>query len=84
MDSIVKISDFGVSEDIGTIDSDVSFTTSTMQAGTEVGSFGYYAPEVYRRQKNTAKVDIFSLGCCIFYILSNGHRPHEEPGDTGN
>ena len=33
---------------------------------------------MYRREKQTYKVDIFSLGCCIFYLLTGGHRPHED------
>ena len=83
-DGTVKITDFGLSKDIDTTDVDQSFSTTTMQAGTEIASFGYYAPEVYRREKQTAKVDIFSLGCSIFYLLSGGHRPHEDPQQPNN
>ena len=65
-------------------DADRSFSTTTAQAGTEIASFGFYAPEVYRRENKTAKVDTFSLGCTIFYLLSGGRRPHEEPKQPAN
>jgi hypothetical protein len=39
---------------------------------------------VYRCQKPTSKVDIFSLGCCIFYLLTSGRRPHEDAGSPSN
>jgi serine/threonine protein kinase len=71
-EGIVKLADFGLSKEVGTTDLDVSFSTTTTQAGTEVGSFGYYAPEHHWRGKPTAKVDIFSLGCCVFFIFSHG------------
>ena len=83
-DSTVKITDFGLSKDVNATDADQSFSTTTTQAGTEIASFGFYAPEVLRREKQTAKVDIFSLGCCIFYLLSGGHRPHEAPQQPTN
>jgi serine/threonine protein kinase/ankyrin repeat protein len=80
----VKLTDFGLSKEVDTRDLDVSFSTTTIGAGTEIGSFGYYAPEVYRRENPTAKIDIFSLGCCIFYVFSHGRRPFEDPEDTQN
>ena len=39
---------------------------------------------MYRCHKPTSKVDIFSLGCCIFYLLTNGRRPHEDPAEPNN
>lgn len=83
-DGTVKITDFGLSKYIDATDHDQSVSSSTTQAGSEVGSFGFYAPEVLRRQKQTSKVDIFSLGCCIFYLLTGGRRPHEDPSDRTN
>eukprot|EP00935_MAST-01C_sp_MAST-1C-sp1_P001411 g1411.t1 len=71
----LKLTDFGLSKDLQSRDLDQSFSTTTTQAGTEIGSFGYYAPEVYRMERPTPKVDIFSAGCCIFYTCSNGGRP---------
>jgi serine/threonine-protein kinase/endoribonuclease IRE1 len=55
-----------------------------VQAGTEIGSFGYYAPEVYRRGTLTPKVDVFSLGCCIFYVLSHGQNPFQDEDEPNN
>merc|ERR1719182_1151793 len=78
-DGAVKITDFGLSKDIQTADKDGSSSTTVAQGASEIGTFGYYAPEVYRRQKPTSKVDVFSLGCCIFYLLSGGRRPFEDP-----
>lgn len=83
-DGTVKLADFGLSKDIDTTNADQSFSTTTAQAGTEIASFGFYAPEVYRREKPTAKVDIFSLGCTIFYLITGGQRPHEDPADRDN
>ena len=80
----LKLTDFGLSKDLDTRDLDQTFTTTTAQAGTEIGSFGYYAPEVYRRGKLTPKVDVFSTGCCVFYTLSHGGRPFEDPNDPMN
>ena len=39
---------------------------------------------MYRRRQPTSKVDIFSLGCCIFYLLTGGRRPHEDASDPSN
>jgi len=39
---------------------------------------------VYKREKPTSKVDVFSLGCCLFYMFTGGHRPHEDPSDPKN
>jgi serine/threonine protein kinase len=67
-------------------DADQSFSTTTDHSDSshEIGSFGFYPPEVYRRKKPTSKIDIFPLGCCIFYLLTNGRRPHEDASDPSN
>jgi serine/threonine protein kinase len=83
-EGIVKLTDFGLSRGLDYKNLDKSFTTTTAQAGTEIGSFGYYAPEVYRREKPTAKVDVFSLGCCVFYVFSNGANPFQDEHDPDN
>jgi serine/threonine-protein kinase/endoribonuclease IRE1 len=81
---MVKLTDFGLSKEVDTTNLDVSFSSTTAQTGTEVGSFGYYAPEHYKQGKPTAKVDIFSLGCCMFYVFSHGRRPFEDPLEPDN
>jgi serine/threonine protein kinase len=84
-DGTVKLTDFGLSKEIETDDADQSFSSTVVQADTEeIASFGFYAPEVYRKEKQTGKVDVFSLGCCLFYLLSGGHRPHEDPKQPTN
>jgi hypothetical protein len=39
---------------------------------------------VYRHGTQTPKVDVFSLGCCIFFVLSQGRKPFEDPDDPQN
>jgi TPR repeat protein len=79
----VKLTDFGLSKAVDTSDLNVSFSTTTALTGTEVGSFGYYAPDHHWQGNPTPKVDIFSLGCCMFYVFS-GRRPFEDPRDPNN
>jgi serine/threonine protein kinase len=52
----VKLTDFGLSKAVDNRDMDTTFSTTTAQAGTEIGSFGYYAPEVHRHGDPTSKV----------------------------
>ena len=39
------------------------------------GTVGWQAPEWLSGGRQSKKVDIFSLGCVIFYILTNGEHP---------
>ena len=56
-------------------------TSHKARRGTE----GWSAPELWniRGERNTA-VDIFSLGCVFYYVLTNGRHPFEPVSDTGN
>jgi serine/threonine protein kinase len=83
-EGMVKLTDFGLSKGLDTNNLDQTFSTTTVQGGEEIGSFGYYAPEVYRHENPTAKVDIFSLGCCIFYVLSDGANPFQNDDQPDN
>jgi TPR repeat protein/serine/threonine protein kinase len=83
-EGMVKLTDFGLSKAVDTTNRDQSFSTTTVQAGTEIGSFGFYAPEVYRRGTLTPKVGVFSLGCCIFYVFSHGQNPFQDEDDPNN
>ena len=35
----------------------------------ETGSYRYMAPEVFRHEPYTEKVDIYSLGCIMYYLF---------------
>jgi len=68
----MKVSDFGLSRHVQSMDS--SFTWNH---GGPNGLGGWFAPEVYQRQRKTMAVDVFSLGCVIFFILSDGLHPFD-------
>ncbi|CAD5114865.1 DgyrCDS3898 [Dimorphilus gyrociliatus] len=64
------ISDFGLCKKLGP--GRVSFSKRSGIAGTE----GWIAPEMLEcSAKTTQKVDIFSLGCVYYYVLTNGRHP---------
>ena len=72
----VKLSDMGLSKQLS--DEQVSYHTEIK------GSLGWQPPEVIlseqdsitdKGKQKTQKVDIFSLGCVFYYILSLGHHP---------
>eukprot|EP00792_Barthelona_sp_PAP020_P009745 TRINITY_DN3319_c3_g4_i3.p1 TRINITY_DN3319_c3_g4~~TRINITY_DN3319_c3_g4_i3.p1 ORF type:complete len:610 (+),score=127.81 TRINITY_DN3319_c3_g4_i3:59-1888(+) len=44
-------------------------------SGRDVGSLGYQAPEVLRGERMTNKVDIFSFGCIVYFVLTDGNHP---------
>ena len=53
----------------------MSFSHRSGVAGTE----GWIAPEMMLgNRSNTCAVDIFSLGCVYYFVLSNGHHPYGE------
>ena len=70
-ESHVKLGDFGLARQLH---DDASFSWAH---GGPTGMGGWFAPEVYRQQRKTAAVDIFSLGCIIFYILTEGQHPFD-------
>jgi serine/threonine protein kinase len=65
----VKIADFGLSSKVAFQDD--SFTWETSPDGTG----GWFAPEVYLNSRKTMAVDMFSAGCVIFWVLTDGHHP---------
>lgn len=65
----VKIADFGLSSKVDCKDD--SFTWGTQPHGAD----GWFAPEVYLEERKTMAVDIFSAGCIIFLVLTDGHHP---------
>lgn len=67
------ISDFGLCKKLNF--GKASFSRRSGITGTE----GWIAPEMLRGQRTTTSVDIFSLGCVFYYVISNGKHPF---GDT--
>eukprot|EP01129_Flabellula_baltica_P014900 TRINITY_DN7290_c0_g1_i1.p1 TRINITY_DN7290_c0_g1~~TRINITY_DN7290_c0_g1_i1.p1 ORF type:complete len:813 (+),score=159.08 TRINITY_DN7290_c0_g1_i1:358-2439(+) len=66
----IKISDMGLAKKIT---DDQSFTT------TSTGTYGWQAPEIILGKGSlTKKVDIFSLGCIYFFVLTDGIHPFGE------
>ncbi|KAK3089270.1 hypothetical protein FSP39_002213 [Pinctada imbricata] len=64
------ISDFGLCKKLAA--GKISFSRRSGVAGTE----GWIAPEMMgEEQRTTCAVDIFSAGCVIYYVLTNGKHP---------
>ncbi|ALC47341.1 Ire1 [Drosophila busckii] len=69
----VMISDFGLCKKLN-----FGRTSFSRRSGV-TGTDGWIAPEMMRAQRTTTAVDIFSLGCVYYYVLSGGHHAF---GDT--
>ncbi|EMS65329.1 Serine/threonine-protein kinase/endoribonuclease ire-1 [Triticum urartu] len=67
-----KLSDMGISK---RLQEDMS---SLSHHGTGYGSSGWQAPEQLRRASQTRAMDLFSLGCLIFYCITKGKHPFGE------
>ncbi|CAM6031442.1 unnamed protein product, partial [Sphagnum compactum] len=67
------ISDFGLCKKLNL--GKTSFSRRSGVTGTE----GWIAPEMIRGQRTTTSVDIFSMGCVFYYVISNGSHAF---GDT--
>ncbi|KAG6445865.1 hypothetical protein O3G_MSEX004164 [Manduca sexta] len=63
------ISDFGLSKKLNI--GRVSFSRRSGVTGTD----GWIAPEMINGERTTTSVDIFSLGCVFYYVLSRGQHP---------
>ncbi|CAG9094292.1 unnamed protein product [Plutella xylostella] len=63
------ISDFGLSKKLNI--GRVSFSRRSGITGTD----GWIAPEMINGERTTTSVDIFSLGCVFYYVLSKGQHP---------
>ncbi|XP_057319293.1 serine/threonine-protein kinase/endoribonuclease IRE1 [Microplitis mediator] len=63
------ISDFGLCKKLQL--GRMSFSRRSGVTGTE----GWIAPEMLNGERTTCAVDIFSLGCVFYYVLSNGNHP---------
>ncbi|KAL3902161.1 MAG: hypothetical protein SGCHY_000012 [Lobulomycetales sp.] len=71
---LVKISDFGVSKQLGSTARDSTFTSESSRvdpkASSLSGSAHYLAPEVIMLEESTTKSDLWSLGCTIHELLT--------------
>ncbi|KJH44649.1 kinase domain protein [Dictyocaulus viviparus] len=66
------ISDFGLCKRV--LPGRQSFSKRSGLAGTD----GWIAPEMLTSESTSYPVDVFSLGCIFYYVLSNGHHPFGE------
>ncbi|XP_077247853.1 serine/threonine-protein kinase/endoribonuclease IRE1b-like isoform X3 [Tasmannia lanceolata] len=64
-----KLSDMGISKHLPT--SMTSFSHSQNRYGT----LGWKAPEIAGGHRQTNAVDLFSLGCVLFFCISGGGHP---------
>ena len=53
-------------------------TCITRQYVAGFGSSGWQAPEQLRHESQTRAMDLFSLGCLIFYCITKGKHPFGE------
>ncbi|XP_015520215.1 serine/threonine-protein kinase/endoribonuclease IRE1 [Neodiprion pinetum] len=67
------ISDFGLCKKLQL--GRMSFSRRSGVTGTD----GWIAPEMLIGERTTCAVDIFSLGCVFYYVLSGGKHPFGDP-----
>ena len=65
-----KLGDFGVAR----------IASASTGASTRAGTVNYMAPEVFRGEKYTSNVDIYSLGLVMYQLLNNNRMPLYPPG----
>ncbi|CAN4123115.1 unnamed protein product [Withania somnifera] len=65
-----KLSDMGISKHLA---GDMSSLTKN---STGSGSSGWQAPEQLRHERQTRAVDLFSLGCILFFCITGGKHPY--------
>jgi len=63
-DGDFKLGDFGIAK-----------TIEHMTAGTKIGTYHYMAPEVYLNRPYDHRVDIYSLGLVLYWILNERRLP---------
>ncbi|XP_051139823.1 serine/threonine-protein kinase/endoribonuclease IRE1b-like [Andrographis paniculata] len=67
-----KISDMGISKHL---EGEMSSLTKNT---TGIGSSGWQAPEQLRNERQSRAVDLFSLGCILFFCMTGGKHPFGE------
>ncbi|PKU78986.1 serine/threonine-protein kinase/endoribonuclease IRE1a isoform X1 [Dendrobium catenatum] len=77
-----KVSDMGISKRL------LDDMSSLSHHATGHGSSGWRAPEQLRRGRQTRAVDLFSLGCILFFCITKGEHPfgkyYERDGNIMN
>jgi tRNA A-37 threonylcarbamoyl transferase component Bud32 len=58
----LKVCDFGIARDLA--------ATSITNAGQAIGTPAFLAPEVWQGQPNSAKSDLYALGCVLYELLT--------------
>ena len=78
----VKIADMGLAKTLSEDQSSFSFQVAGADGVVvaPTGAGGFFAPEVLREGRKTRMVDVFSLGCLAFFVLTLGGHPFELPG----
>ena len=66
----LKISDMGLAKKLEK--NQHSFSSNSY------GTLGWQAPEQITKKRQTYKLDIFSMGCILYYCLTNGKHPFGE------
>ncbi|CAB3404497.1 unnamed protein product [Caenorhabditis bovis] len=69
------ISDFGLCKKVQPGKNSISIGLTSGLVGTD----GWIAPEAINSNSTSYPVDIFSLGCIFYYVLSNGEHPFGTP-----
>ncbi|PKA48124.1 Serine/threonine-protein kinase/endoribonuclease IRE1a [Apostasia shenzhenica] len=64
-----KLSDMGISKRL------LESMSYLSHNATGFGSSGWQAPEQLRHERQTRAVDLFSLGCILFFCLTKGEHP---------
>ena len=59
-----KLGDFGVAK-----------VSDKTMSGTKIGTYEYMAPEVYRAQRYDSRVDIYSLGLVMYWMMNQKCTP---------
>ncbi|XVF63509.1 hypothetical protein PTKIN_Ptkin09bG0092300 [Pterospermum kingtungense] len=65
-----KLSDMGISKRL------IGDMSSLTRSATGYGSSGWQAPEQLRQGRQTRAVDLFSLGCVLFFCITGGKHPY--------
>ena len=73
----LKIIDFNVSKIIDIYQNYNYFSKKNYQMGSVTGTIEFSAPEIFKNIIYSEMVDIWSAGCCLFYLIS-GKKPFNE------